>query len=58
MQKKVVSNKISFICGTKWTLRSADLATGFVVFLYNLGYKKAECNFSFEKTLEGNSRKK
>lgn len=44
-----VCNKINFICGAKWTLRSADLATGFVVFLYNLGYKKAEPSYAAQK---------
>ena len=44
-----VCNKITFICGAKWTLRSADLATGFVVFLYNIGYKKAEPSYAAQK---------
>lgn len=37
-----VCYKVNFICGVKWSLEAADLATGFVVFLYNLIYKKAE----------------
>lgn len=44
-----VCNKINFVCGAKWTLRSADLATGFVVFLYNICFKKAEPFYASQK---------
>ncbi len=42
-------NKIKFVCGAKWTLRPADLATGFVVFLYNICFKKAEPFYASQK---------
>jgi hypothetical protein len=44
-----VCNKINFVCGAKWTLRPADLATGFVVFLYNICFKKAEPFYASQK---------
>ncbi len=44
-----VCNKINFVCGAKWTLRPTDLATGFVVFLYNICFKKAEPFYAFQK---------
>jgi hypothetical protein len=44
-----VCNKINFVCGAKWTLRPADLATGFVVFLYNLSFKSAEPSYAAQK---------
>lgn len=44
-----VCNKINFICGAKWTLRPADLSTGFVVFLYNLCFKSAEPSYAAQK---------
>lgn len=41
--------KINFICGVKWTVKAADLATGFVVFLYNMQHKKAEPLYAAQK---------
>lgn len=44
-----VCYKIKFVCGAKWKLKASDLATGFVVFLYNLLYKKAEPGYAAQK---------
>lgn len=42
-------NKINFVCGVRWKLNSADLATGFVVFLYNICFKNAEPFYASQK---------
>lgn len=44
-----VCNKIHYVCGAKWTLKPADLATGFVVFLYNLSFRAAEPSYAAQK---------
>lgn len=44
-----VCNKINFVCGAKWTLKPTDLATGFIVFLYNICFKKAEPSYASQK---------
>jgi hypothetical protein len=44
-----VCNKINFVCGAKWTLSPADLATGFVVFLYHICFKEAEPFYASQK---------
>lgn len=49
MDMFAVCNSINYVCGAKWKLRSADLATGFVVFLYNLKFKKAEPSYAAQK---------
>ena len=44
-----VCQKINFICGAMWKLQPTDLATGFVVFLYNLSQKRAEPSYAAQK---------
>jgi len=40
---------LNFICGVKWTIKSWDLTTGFLVFLYNIEKKQAEPDYAAQK---------
>jgi hypothetical protein len=44
-----VCNSINYVCGATWELIASDIATGFIVFLYNLVLKRAEPAYAAKK---------